>query len=76
MINTISIIGSGGIGGGVAKLAAAAGFNVVVSNKSGQSILPRTGTGESPLLVVMQKRALVLQSMGPHHDVWSPWSML
>jgi len=43
MINTISIIGSGGIGGGVAKLAAAAGFNVVVSNKSGQSILPRTG---------------------------------
>jgi len=40
--------------------------------KSGQSILPRTGTGESPLLVVMQKRALVLQSMGPHHDVWEP----
>ena len=22
------------------------------------------------MLVVMQKRALVLQSMGPHHDVW------
>ena len=38
--------------------------------KSGQSILPHTGTGESPLLVGMQKRALVLQSMGPHHDVW------
>ena len=24
------------------------------------------------MLVVMQKRALVLQSMGPHHDVWEP----
>jgi predicted dinucleotide-binding enzyme len=32
MINTSSIIGSGGIGGVVAQLAAAAGFNVVVSN--------------------------------------------
>jgi|RhiMetdeSRZDD1v2_1073273.scaffolds.fasta_scaffold158125_1 hypothetical protein len=38
--------------------------------KSGQSISSQTETEESPLLVVMQKRALVLQSMGPHHDVW------
>ena len=40
--------------------------------KSGQSISSHTETEESPLLVVMQKRALVLQSMGPHHDVWEP----
>src|SRR5690349_18911903 len=38
--------------------------------KSGQSISSQTETEESPLLVVMQKRALVLQSMGPHHNVW------
>jgi hypothetical protein len=40
--------------------------------KIGQSISPHTETEESPLLVVMQKRALALQSMGPHHDVWEP----
>src|SRR5262249_3313662 len=40
--------------------------------KSGQSISSHTETEESPLLVVMQQRALVLQSMGPHHDVWEP----
>ena len=39
MINTISIIGSGGIGGIVAKLAVAAGFNVVVSNSRGPQTL-------------------------------------
>jgi predicted dinucleotide-binding enzyme len=39
MINTISIIGSGGIGGVVARLAAAAGFNVVVSNSRGPQTL-------------------------------------
>jgi predicted dinucleotide-binding enzyme len=38
MINTIGIIGGGGIGGVVAQLAAAAGFNVIVSNSRG----PRT----------------------------------
>jgi predicted dinucleotide-binding enzyme len=39
MINTVSIIGSGGIGGVVAELAAAAGFNVVISNSRGPQTL-------------------------------------
>lgn len=39
MINTIGIIGSGGIGGVVAKLAVAAGFNVIVSNSRGPQTL-------------------------------------
>ena len=39
MVNTISVIGSGGIGGVVAKLAIAAGFNVVVSNSRGPQTL-------------------------------------
>jgi len=40
--------------------------------KSGQSISSHTETEESPLLFVMQQRALVFQSMGPHHDIWEP----
>jgi predicted dinucleotide-binding enzyme len=39
MIDTISVIGSGGIGGVVAQLAAAAGLNVVVSNSRGPQTL-------------------------------------
>jgi predicted dinucleotide-binding enzyme len=39
MINTISIIGCGGIGSVVARLAAAAGFNVIVSNSRGPQTL-------------------------------------
>jgi predicted dinucleotide-binding enzyme len=39
MIKAISIIGSGGIGGVAARLAAAAGFNVVVSNSRGPQTL-------------------------------------
>lgn len=41
MVNTISILGCGGIGGVVARLAAAAGFNVVVSNSRGPQTLQR-----------------------------------
>jgi predicted dinucleotide-binding enzyme len=39
MIDTIGIIGSGGIGGVVAELAVAAGFNVVLSNSRGPKSL-------------------------------------
>jgi predicted dinucleotide-binding enzyme len=39
MIDTIGIIGSGGIGGVVAELAVAAGFNVVLSNSRGPESL-------------------------------------
>jgi predicted dinucleotide-binding enzyme len=49
LTNTIGIIGSGGIGGVVAQLAAAAGFKVVVSNSRGphtlQSQVAELGAG-------------------------------
>jgi predicted dinucleotide-binding enzyme len=48
MINTISIIGSGGIGGVVARLAASAGFNVVVSNSRGPQTLQQQVASLSP----------------------------
>lgn len=41
MISTIGIIGSGGIGGVVAELAAAAGYEVIVSNSRGPASLQR-----------------------------------
>jgi predicted dinucleotide-binding enzyme len=48
LTNTIGIIGSGGIGGVVAKLAAAAGFKVVVSNSRGPHTLQSQVAGLGP----------------------------
>jgi predicted dinucleotide-binding enzyme len=48
LTNTIGIIGSGGIGGVVAQLAAAAGFKVVVSNSRGPHTLQSQVAGLGP----------------------------